>query len=129
MFYGPIQDVILLQDGRRTQSLRGNPFVTYDASISYSIEAYTTASTIKVHFQVYDWSRDKVVLDAWQRRPSVSMKRFFMLGTHRGISRCPVAWTGFPIGRLLPVRIVAVTMDDNGKKRLDRDQVYVQFIA
>lgn len=131
MFHGTIQDVILLQDGRRTQSLRDNIFVNYDASISYSLEVYTSAFTTRVHFQVYDWSRNGILLDGWQRRPPLSTKRFFMLGRQRGGSGCAVAWKHFPIGRLLTVRIAAETMDRDvrGGMRLERDQVYVQFLA
>lgn len=151
MYYGPIQDVMVLQDGRRTQSLRGNPFVKYEVHVSYNIEVYATSSTTAVHFQVYDRSRDRLVADTWQRRPilSGSMNRFFMFGPTQQrqgrISGGALSWKAVPVGRLLTVRIVAVEIKRNDvnfndsekkdmpkKKKtrvLERDQVYVQFIA
>lgn len=120
--FGAIQDVLLIRNGRRIQSLHRDPFVKYDPTAKYTIEATVTDTTESVDFQILDRSTDSTLVDERQTRGARD-GRIYLFGSRVKTGRA-YEWKGFPIGRLLTVKVSA-----KDERRMDRDRVYVQFVA
>lgn len=121
---GAIRDIILVRNGKRLQSLESDPFVTYDADADYSIEAYTTDTTGRVHFHVYDHNDNKVLVEQLQVREkneSNEEGRLYLFGWDDNVS-APFPWKDVQRNHLLVVTISAVD-----RRRFDIDRVYLQF--
>lgn len=121
---GAIRDIILVRDGKRLQSLESDPFITYNADAKYSIEAYTTDTTSRVHFHVYDHNDNKVLVDQLvvrEKNDSNKEGRLYLYGWNDEAG-APFPWKDVQRNHLLVVTIAGVD-----KRRFDIDRVYLQF--
>lgn len=98
--------------------------MTYDEGAEYSIEAYTTESTSRVYFQVYDHNDGEVIIKQLQVREKNATNeegRVFLFGWDDNTG-APFPWKRVRRNHLLVVTISAVD-----RRRFDIDRVYLQF--